>query len=231
VWARPAGAPDPELASRVRSGAEAGGAPIVVGAPGVAVPSAVARAGLDLVERLPLEPGQPAVHWLSPLPEAGSETARQALPAPELDATSGGLSGVRTAEPDAGPARNAVATLQFAGHGDAATAFLAEPDPAVRDLVLLGLLGAGDAVHSALPELHLGLPGPARSDVALAGVLGYARAALRGEPVPAAQLLEAAKGLLVTTKGPLMDALLALAGPASVHRAVLARFAALVFDC
>ncbi|MEU8167253.1 hypothetical protein AB0B97_12105 [Micromonospora sp. NPDC049004] len=231
VWARPAGSPDPELATRVRSGSDGGNASIVVGVPGVPVPEAVARAGLDLIERLPVEPGRQGVQWLSPLPEVQRPPVPMLQSAPELDATSGGLTGVPTVDTHAGPAHDALTTLRAAGYGDSAAAFLAEPDAAARDRILLDLLGAGDAVRGALPELHLGLANPDRSDVALAAVLGYAQTALRGEPVPADRVLGAANGLSVGTKSPLMNALLSLAGPASANRAVLASLAELVFDC
>ncbi|MCI4061402.1 hypothetical protein MRQ36_01940 [Micromonospora sp. R77] len=231
LWARPAGSPDPELALRVRSGAESGGALIVVGEPGVAVPAAVARAGLDLIGRLPVEPGQSAVHWLSPLPEQWRDGPAGAASATQSDVTAGGLSGVRRGAVERGPARDAVATLGFAGHLDAVAAFLSEPDAAARDLLLLDLFEADDAVRGALPELYVGLANPARSDVALAGVLGYAQTALRGGSVPAAQVQSAAEGLLVGTKIPLMKTLLGLAGSANANRAVLERFAELVLDC
>ncbi|WP_306204572.1 hypothetical protein [Actinoplanes sp. RD1] len=227
LWARPASLVEPGLAADVRSGAVAGDAAIVVGVPGVEVPEPVVRAGLSLIGHLPVELGEPAVEWLSPLPELTPE----AVPVVDLDTTLGGLSGVRTGAAEPGPASIAVDALRSAGHGAEAEAFLAEPDPALRDQGLIRLYRTGDAIRDVLPDLHLGLATPARSDAALAEILQLAGTALGGAFVVEGQMRQAARGLLTETRTELLSGLLMLVPIGDDRRPAVLRFAKVLLDC
>ncbi|MET8546998.1 hypothetical protein [Micromonospora zamorensis] len=208
AWARPAQVSDEALATRIRAGEFAGDVRFIVGEPGVTVPTAVTTAGLDLLSRVPQAPGEPVpVHWFSDSELTG--------PAPDT----------RTA------ADEAADTLAANGHAEIRDAFLTETDPIRRNGLLAGLLGEGDAVLSALPALHTGLPVVKASDAAMAWLLGYVHGATRGEPLPVAEVRAAAVGLHPETKATLMDGLRLLAIANPERQPVLHALGALILDC
>ncbi|SCG57341.1 hypothetical protein [Micromonospora zamorensis] len=208
AWARPAQVRDEALATRIRAGEFAGDIRFIVGEPGVAVPTAVTTAGLDLLVRMPEVPGEPVpVRWFSDSEPTG--------PAPDT----------RTA------ADQAADTLAANGHPEVRDAFLAETDPVRRNGLLAGLLGEGDAVLSVLPALHTALPVVKASDAAMAWLLGYAHEAARGEPLPVAEVRAAAMRLHTETKTTLMDGLHLLAVANPERRQVLHALGALILDC
>ncbi|MET8118537.1 hypothetical protein [Micromonospora sp. NPDC005189] len=208
AWARPAQVSDEALATRIRAGEFARDIRIIVGEPGVAVPTAVTTAGLDLLGRMPQVPGEPVpVRWLSDSEPIG--------PAPDT----------RTA------ADEAADTLAATGHAEIRDAFLTETDPVRRNGLLAGLIGEGDAVLSALPALHTGLPVVTASDAAMARLLGYVHGATRGEPLPVDKVHAAAMGLHPETKTTLMDGLRLLAVANPGRQPVLHALGALILDC
>ncbi|MBQ1038670.1 hypothetical protein [Micromonospora sp. C81] len=168
----------------------------------------LATAGLEPLGRVPGLPGE----QVQALPISDSELTG---PAPDT----------RTA------ADEAADTLAATGHADIRDAFLTEADPVRRNTLLAGLLGESDAVLSALPALHTGLPVVTASDAAMARLLGYAHGTTRGEPLPTAEVHAAARDLHLETKLTLMDGLrlLAVANPA--RRPVLDTLGALILDC
>ncbi|WP_433550525.1 hypothetical protein ACQP08_21615 [Micromonospora zamorensis] len=172
------------------------------------VPPAVTTAGLDWLSRVPQVPGEPVpVGWFSDSELTG--------PAPDT----------RTA------ADEAADTLAANGHAEIRDAFLTETDPIRRNGLLAGLLGEGDAVLSALPALHTGLPVVTASDAAMAWLLGYVHGAARGEPLPVAEVRAAAVGLHPKTKTTLMDGLRLLAVANPGRQPVLHALGALILDC
>ncbi|MFI5935023.1 hypothetical protein [Actinoplanes sp. NPDC051494] len=220
AWARPARVSDTALANRIRNGDFAGDAHVLVGEPGVPVPTTVANAGVELLERVPWVPGeQIPVRWFSD-PEATPEGTDSGLVRMPLLAR-----GTRTALDEA------TSTLAATGNLEIRDAFLAETDPVRRDGLLIGLLGQGAAVLGALPSLHTGLPAAAASDAAMAQLLGYAHSALRGEPLPVKQVHDAAVKLSQAAKIPLMTSLAELASAHPAQQAVLLRLGELILDC
>ncbi|MFC8297386.1 hypothetical protein [Micromonospora orduensis] len=145
----------------------------------------------------------------------------QALPISDSELTAP-LPDARTAADD---------TLAAAGHAEIRDAFLTEVDPVRRNTLLAGLLGESDAVLSALPALHTGLPVVTTSDAAMARMLGYAHGAARGEPLPVIEVRAAARGLQIESKLALIDGLrlLAVANPA--RQSVLQTLGVLAMDC
>ncbi|GIE15297.1 hypothetical protein [Paractinoplanes ferrugineus] len=210
AWARPAQVTDPALAARIRAGEFAGDTRFIVGEPGVAVPTAVATAGLDLLSRTPRVPGeQIPVRWFSD---------------PELT-TPAAAPHTRTA------ADEAAGTLTVTGHAEVRDALRTEPDPVRRDSLLTGLLGPGGAVLGALPVLHTALPVVTAPDAALARLLEYAHSAVRGEPLPVTEVHAAARGLRPETKAALIDGLRRLAVANPGRQTVLHTLGALILDC
>lgn len=168
----------------------------------------LATAGPELLGRVPRVPGE----QVQVLPISDSELT---APAPDT----------RTA------ADEAADTLAANGHAEIRDAFLTEADPVRRNTLLAGLLGESDAVLSALPALHTGLPVVTTSDAAMARLLGYAHDATRDEPLPVTEVRAAARSLHLESKLALMDGLrlLAVANPA--RQSVLHTLGALAMDC